>query len=119
MTIYALSTGPGISGVAIIRVSGPHSSKVIKSLTGKALPKARVATLCKINNIETSELIDEGILSNFQEINAKNLIESLRDKDWKKMRQWVVNNVDTDPQMIFRQIYDCLLYTSPSPRDRG
>ena len=62
MTIYALSTGPGISGVAIIRVSGPHSSKVIKSLTGKALPKARVATLCKINNIETSELIDEGII---------------------------------------------------------
>ena len=62
MTIYALSTGPGISGVAIIRVSGPHSSKVIKSLTGQALPKARVATLRKINNIETSELIDEGII---------------------------------------------------------
>ena len=62
MTIYALSTGPGISGVAIIRVSGPHSSKVIKSLTGQPLPKARVATLRKINNIETSELIDEGII---------------------------------------------------------
>ena len=62
MTIYALSTGPGISGVAIIRVSGPHSSKVIKSLTGQTLPKARVATLRKINNIETSELIDEGII---------------------------------------------------------
>ena len=62
MTIYALSTGPGISGVAIIRVSGPHSSKVIKSLTGQALPKARVATLRKINNIETFELIDEGII---------------------------------------------------------
>ena len=62
MTIYALSTGPGISGVAIIRVSGPHSSKVIKSLTGQPLPKARVATLRKIKNIETSELIDEGII---------------------------------------------------------
>ena len=35
MTIYALSTGSGISGVAIIRISGPEASLVIKSLTGK------------------------------------------------------------------------------------
>jgi len=35
MTIYALSTGPGISGVAIIRVSGKETDKVIKLLTGK------------------------------------------------------------------------------------
>ena len=36
MTIYALSTGPGISGVAIIRVSGKETKKVIKLLTGNA-----------------------------------------------------------------------------------
>ena len=35
MTIYALSTGSGIAGVAIIRVSGPEASNVIKSLTNK------------------------------------------------------------------------------------
>ena len=62
MTIYALSTGPGISGVAIIRISGPESAIVIKSLTGKEIPKPRMATLRKINNINTSELIDEGII---------------------------------------------------------
>ena len=62
MTIYALSTGPGISGVAIIRVSGEQSSKVIEILTGKKVPKPRVATLRKINKINTSELIDEGII---------------------------------------------------------
>ena len=62
MTIYALSSGPGISGVAIIRVSGQETSKVIKLLTKKNVPKPRVATLRKINNINTSELIDEGIL---------------------------------------------------------
>ena len=62
MTIYALSTGPGISGVAIIRISGPEASNVIKSITGKEIPKPRVATLRKINNINTSELIDEGII---------------------------------------------------------
>ncbi len=62
MTIFALSTGPGSSGVAIIRVSGEETSNVIKFLTKKDLPEPRVATLRKINNINTSELIDEGII---------------------------------------------------------
>ena len=62
MTIYALSTGPGVSGVAIIRISGSDASNVIKSLTGMEIPKPRMATLRKINNINTSELIDEGII---------------------------------------------------------
>ena len=62
MTIYALSTGPGISGVAIIRISGPKASQVVKKLTLKKMPEPRVATLTEINNINTSELIDEGII---------------------------------------------------------
>ena len=62
MTIFALSTGPGISGVAIIRISGSKTSEVVKLLTGKQLPEPRLATLRKINNINTSELIDEGII---------------------------------------------------------
>ena len=62
MTIYALSSGPGISGVAIVRISGPEASNVIRLLTGKEIPKPRIATLRKINNTNTSELIDEGII---------------------------------------------------------
>ena len=62
MTIYALSTGSGISGIAIIRVSGEDTKKIIRLLTNENLPKARVATLKKINKINTSELIDEGII---------------------------------------------------------
>src|SRR5210317_474564 len=62
MTIYALSSGPGISGVAIIRLSGKETADAIKLLTGKELPKPRVATLRKINKINTSELIDEGLI---------------------------------------------------------
>ncbi len=62
MTIYALSSGPGISGVAVIRLSGQDTSKVIKLLTSKGPPKPRVATLRKINKINTSELIDEGLI---------------------------------------------------------
>ena len=62
MTIYALSSGPGISGVAIIRISGADASKAITLLTGKPLPPPRIASLRKINNINNSELIDEGII---------------------------------------------------------
>ena len=62
MTIFALSTGPGTSGIAVIRISGEETSKIIKLLTGKAIPKPRVATLRKINKINTSELIDEGLI---------------------------------------------------------
>ena len=62
MTIYALSTGSGVAGVAIIRISGPDAANVIKSLTGTNIPRPRVATLRKINNINTSELIDEGLI---------------------------------------------------------
>jgi len=62
MTIYALSSGPGIAGVAVVRVSGKDTPKVIKLITGEDLPVPRVATLRKMNNINTNELIDEGLI---------------------------------------------------------
>jgi tRNA modification GTPase len=62
MTIYALSTGPGISGIAVVRVSGKEAAEVVKRLTGDDLPVPRVATLKKINYINTNNLIDEGVI---------------------------------------------------------
>ena len=63
MTIYALSSGPGISGVAVIRVSGKDTAKVIKTLTGNSrLPRPRVASLQKFNKNGQKNLIDEGVI---------------------------------------------------------
>ena len=62
MTIYALSSGSGLAGISVIRISGTDTSEVISQLTGKKLPTPRVATLRKINKINTNELIDEGII---------------------------------------------------------
>ena len=62
MTIYALSSGPGISGVAVIRVSGKNTAEVIKQLTRSKLPAPRVATLKKFNKNGGKELIDEGVI---------------------------------------------------------
>ena len=62
MTIYALSSGPGISGVAVIRISGEKTKDVIKQIIGRKLPKPRMASLNKIIDIKTKELLDEGIV---------------------------------------------------------
>ena len=70
MTIFALSTGPGTSGVAIIRISGDEASLVVKSLTSKEIPTPRLATLRKINYINSFELIDEGIIIWFPSPNS-------------------------------------------------
>lgn len=50
--------------------------------------------------------IDAGILVSLSDTSYQNLMSYLKDKDFKKMRQWVVNNIDTDASSIFRGIYD-------------
>ena len=62
MTIYALSTGPGIAGIAVIRVSGKNTADVIKKITGAKLPSPRMATLTKFSKNGSKELIDEGVI---------------------------------------------------------
>ena len=62
MTIYALSSGPGLAGISVIRVSGPNTEVIISQLTDKKLPKPRVATRRKFIKIKDNEVIDEGIL---------------------------------------------------------
>ena len=62
MTIYALSSGPGLSGVAVIRISGEKTKDVVQSIIIGSLPKPRVASLRKIINLKSKELIDECIV---------------------------------------------------------
>lgn len=50
--------------------------------------------------------IDAGILVNLSDTSYQNLFTYLKGKDFKKMRQWVTNNIDTDASSIFRGIYD-------------
>jgi tRNA modification GTPase len=62
MNIYALSSGPGASGIAVIRISGDNVREIITLLTNSDPPSPRVATVKKFNKISNSELIDEGLL---------------------------------------------------------
>jgi len=62
MTIYALSSGLGTSGIAVIRISGPEAKMAISTLTEGPFPEPRIATLKKVNNINKTGMIDEGII---------------------------------------------------------
>ena len=79
--------------------------KVAAKVIEKHFPDYR-RILNEMQRYSSSGKIDEGILVNMGEVNMQELIASLKDKDWKKMRTWVVNNIDNDPQTLFRKFYD-------------
>jgi tRNA modification GTPase len=59
-TIFALATAPGRAGVAIMRVSGPDTRRVIATLTGKDVPQPRLATLRAL--VHEGRHIDRGLV---------------------------------------------------------
>lgn len=50
--------------------------------------------------------IDSGILTQVGEIQLKDLIKYLKNKEFSKVREWVVNNTHNDVNAIYRKIYD-------------
>lgn len=52
--------------------------------------------------------INEGILTQVHEIDITTLYKGLKEKNFNKVREWVVNNLDNDPSKIYRKIYDGL-----------
>jgi DNA polymerase III delta prime subunit len=82
--------------------------KVVAEVLNKHFPDYR-RVLNELQRYASSGNVDVGILSHMGDANMKELITSLREKDFKKMRSWVVNNMDNDPNMLFRKLYDTLL----------
>ena len=50
--------------------------------------------------------IDSGILANIQEDNIKLLVDHMKAKDFTNVRKWVVDNIDIEPNVLFRKFYD-------------
>lgn len=81
--------------------------KVVAKVVEKFFPDYR-RTLNELQKYSVSGVIDEGILVNISDENMNALKNALKEKDWKAMRSWVVNNSDSDTA-VFRRIYDTLL----------
>ena len=62
MNIYALSSGRGPSGIAIIRLSGKDTLKIAQLISKEKKIKSREANLCKFYNPTNSQIIDEGLI---------------------------------------------------------
>lgn len=65
MNIYALSSGRGPSGIAIIRLSGKDALKISESIIKKKILKSKAISFCKFFNPLNNNLIDEGLLLSF------------------------------------------------------
>jgi DNA polymerase III delta prime subunit len=85
-----------------------YDPKAVAKVVEKHFPDYR-RILNELQRYSSSGKIDEGILINLGEVNMSDLISSLKEKDWKKMRGWVVNNIDNDPSTLFRKLYDTLV----------
>ena len=70
MNIYALSSGRGPSGIAIIRLSGKDTLKIAQLISKEKNIKSREVNLLKFYDPSTNNLIDEGLLLFFQSPNS-------------------------------------------------
>jgi len=82
-----------------------YDEQVIAELIMKYFPDFR-RTINELQRYATFGKIDSGILVNATDITINTLMDSLRLKDFKKMRQWVADNIDIEPASMFRKIYD-------------
>ena len=58
--------------------------------------------------------IDSGILAHFSDVKVNDLIKNLKEKDFPQVRKWCVDNLDNDPGVLLRRVYD-VLYDSLVP----
>ena len=52
--------------------------------------------------------IDVGLLGQVGDVQLKDLIKSMKDKDFSGVREWIVGNLDNSADSIYRKIYDGL-----------
>ena len=81
--------------------------KVLLELINKHFPDWR-RILNECQRYSVGGKIDSGILAHFSDVKVNDLIKNLKEKDFKEVRKWCVNNLDNDPGVLLRRIYDSL-----------
>ena len=91
-----------------------YDKKVVAELITRYFPDFR-RVLNELQRYSSSGTIDTGILTQISDVNMKDLMGALKEKNFKEMRKWVALNIDNDPQKIYRKIYDSMYdYLAPS-----
>ena len=84
-----------------------YDKKVIVQLINRHFPDWR-RVLNECQRYSVSGKIDSGILAAFSDVSVTDLIKNLKEKNFPEVRKWCVQNLDNDPTVLFRRIYDSL-----------
>lgn len=82
-----------------------YEKPVLAELIMKFAPDWR-RVLNELQRYSSSGVIDTGILVSLSDVSISNLMGALKSKNFKSMRQWVVDNTDVDNPTLIRNIYD-------------
>ena len=82
-----------------------YDKEVVAAVITKHFPDNR-RILNELQRYSASGTIDKGILSSVADIQIKELVDAIKSKDFSKARKWVTNNLDNDPALIYRKLYD-------------
>ena len=81
--------------------------KVLAELINKHFPDWR-RVLNECQRYSVGGKIDSAILATFGDVRTEDLVKYLKGKQFTEVRKWVVQNLDNDPALILRRIYDCM-----------
>jgi len=81
--------------------------KVLAELINKHFPDWR-RVLNECQRYSVSGKIDSGILATFSDVSVNDLTKNLKQKNFTEVRKWCVDNLDNDPAVLLRRIYDSL-----------
>ena len=81
--------------------------KAVAEVINKFFPDWR-RVLNELQRYSVSGRIDAGILVDISEVNIKELMQSMKQKEFTNVRKWIVSNIDNDPTRLFRRLYDNL-----------
>jgi len=84
-----------------------YEKRVIAEVINTHFPDWR-RTLNELQRYSISGEIDAGILVNLSDVNIKELIHYMKNKEFTNVRKWVVDNLDNDPVHLLRSVYDNL-----------
>lgn len=86
-----------------------HDKKVVAEVVKQCFPDFRM-TLQELQKyaIMTRNNIDVGILSAISDVNTDMVVQHMKGKQFEKVRQWVSDNADNEPSILYRKIYEAL-----------
>ena len=87
-----------------------YDKKVIVQLINKHFPDWR-RVLNECQRYSVSGKIDSGILVTFSDVSVDELTKNLKQKNFSAVRKWTVDNLDNDPAVLLRRVYDALYGT--------